>query len=88
MNRMYWTTQKAADLLVEAYLVDLGRKGPSPDPIALEALARALDTRPEVLEQVWDAWDDRLILAGWSKAQRDRARDWLDVVVIGGISTN
>jgi len=56
MSRMYWTVSEAADLLAEAYLVDLsGRSFTPPDPITLEALARALDAHPEVLEQVWNA---------------------------------
>jgi len=88
MHRMYWTVSEAADLLSEAYLVDLsGRASLAPDPITLEALARALDARPEVLEQVWHAWDAQLVKAGWSKVHRNQARYWLDAVVIGGIST-
>jgi len=89
MNRMYWTVLEAADLVAEAYLVDLGgRRFMAPDPITLEALARALDARPEVLEQVWQAWEAQLARAGWSEAHRDQARYWLDVVLIGGIATS
>jgi len=85
---MYWTVLEAVDLLTRAYLVDLGGKGLlTPDPIILEALARALDARPDVLEQVWQAWDNRLARAGWLEAHRDEASYWLDAVVIGGIVT-
>jgi len=87
MNRMHWTVLEAVSLLSEAYLVDLGGKGLlNPDPITLEALARALDARPDVLEQVWQAWKAQLVQASWSEAQRKRARYWLDSVVIGGIA--
>jgi len=83
---MYWTVLEAANLLAEAYLVDLGNwSSTAPDPITLEALARALDARPEVLEQVWQAWEAQLIKADWSEAHRDEASYWLDAVVIGGI---
>jgi len=52
MNRMYWTVSEAADLLAEAYLVDLGsRPSTHPDPITLEALAWALDGHLEYREQ-------------------------------------
>jgi len=86
---MYWTVLEAADLLAEAYLVDLGRRPSThPDPITLEALARALDARPEVLEQVWQAWEAQLVTAGWSERHRNQARYWLDVVVIGGITVS
>jgi len=87
MNRMYWTVLEAVSLLSQAYLVDLGGKGLlTPDPITLEALARALDDRPDVLERVWDAWNADLIRAEWSAARRKQARHWLDTVVIGGIA--
>jgi len=87
MNRMHWTVLEAVDLLAEAYLVDLSGGGfMAPDPITLEALARALDARPEVLEQVWQAWEAQLVRAGWSEAHRDEASCWLNVVVIGGIA--
>lgn len=72
MNRMHWTVFEAVGLLTRAYLVELG--GPAstaPDPITLEALARALDARPEVLEQVWQTWEKELINTGWSQAYRD-----------------
>jgi len=50
---MSWTVLEAPNLLAEAYLVDLGNWASTPpDPITLEALAQALDARPEVLEQV------------------------------------
>jgi len=62
---MHWTVLEAVDLLAEAYLVDLsGRSFTAPDPITLEALARALDARPEVLKQVWQAWEAQLSRAG------------------------
>jgi len=77
---------EAVELLAEAYLVDLGNwASRAPDPITLEALARALDARPEVLEQVWNAWEAQLVNAGWAQTHRDQARYWLDAVVIGGI---
>lgn len=87
VNRMYWTVLEAVDLLSRAYLVDLGgRAFMVPDPITLKALARALDARPEVLEQVWQAWEAQLVKAGWPEAHRDEASYWLDAVVIGGIA--
>ena len=87
MNRMYWTVLEAVDLLTRAYLVDLGgRASMGPDPITFEALARALDARPEVLEQVWQTWDEQMGRAGWTETHRDQARYWLDAVVIGGIA--
>jgi len=87
MNQMHWTISEAVALLMQAYLVDLGgRQSLDPDPITLEALARALDARPEVLEQVWTVWEDCLIQASWSRTHRDQARYWLDTVVIGGIA--
>jgi len=59
MNRMYWTVMEAVELLNQVYLVDLGGRGlMAPAPITLEALARALDARPEVLEQVWNAGEE------------------------------
>jgi len=85
---MYWTVVEAADLLAEVYLVDLGNwASTAPDPITLEALARALDARPEVLEEVWNAWEEQLNRAGWTQKHRDEAHYWLDAVVIGGIAT-
>jgi len=88
MHRMHWTVLEAVALLDRAYLVDSGETAFfAPDPITLEALARALDARPEVLEQVWHAWDAQLVKAGWSKVHRNQARYWLDAVVIGGVST-
>jgi len=88
MNRMHWTVLEAVELLSQAYLVDLGGRGLMvPDPITLEALARALDARPEVLEQVWQAWEDELCRVGWTRTHRDEAHYWLDTVVIGGIAT-
>lgn len=87
MNRMYWTVLEAANVLAEVYLVDLGRRSfTAPDPVTFEALARALDAQPEILEQVWQAWDAQLIKAGWSQQHRYQARYWLDAVVIGGIT--
>jgi len=86
MNRMYWTVMEAVELLNQVYLVDLGGRGlMAPAPITLEALARALDARPEVLEQVWNAWEEQLNRAGWTQKHRDEAHYWLDAVVIGGI---
>jgi len=38
-----------------------------------------------VLEQVWQAWENKLIQAGWSEAHRDQTSYWLDAVVIGGL---
>jgi len=59
MNRMYWTVLEAVNLLTRTYLVNSGgRASMAPDPITLEALARALDARPDVLEQVWQAWEE------------------------------
>jgi len=87
MNRMHWTVLEAVELLSQAYLIDLGERGLMvPDPITLEALARALDARPIVLEQVWQAWEVQLARAGWSEAHRDEAHYWLDAVVIGGLT--
>jgi len=87
MSRMYWTVLEAADLLAEVYLVDLGRQSlMAPDPIIFEALARALYKQPKMLEQVWQAWEAQLVNAGWSQANRDQARYWLDAVVIGGMT--
>jgi len=72
MNRMYWAVSEAADLWAEAYLVDLGgRSLIAPDPITFKALVGTLDARPEVLEQVWQAWDAQLVNAGWSQKHRD-----------------
>jgi len=88
MNRMHWTVLEAVYLLSRAYVVDLG--GPAflgPDPITLDALARALNAQPKVLEQVWHAWEQELIRTGWSKVYQDQAHYWLDAVVIGGIAT-
>jgi len=86
---MYWTVSEAADVLAEVYLVDLGGHSfTAPDPVTFEALARALDAQPEMLEQVWQAWDAQLVKAGWSQGHRDQARYWLDAVVIGGITTS
>jgi len=83
---MHWTVLEDASLLDRAYLVDSGETVFfAPDPITLEALARALYARPEVLEQVWQAWEKQLVEAGWSEAHRDQAHSWLDTVVIGGI---
>ena len=65
-----------------------GREGLDPDPVTLEALAWALDTHPEYLKQVWEAWEDELILSKWSQERRDQARYWLDAVVISGIATS
>jgi len=84
---MYWTVVEAVDLLFEVYLVDLGRQSLMvPDPIIFGALARALYKQPKMLEQVWHAWEAQLVDAGWSQAHRDQARDWLDAVVIGGMT--
>jgi len=86
MNRMYWTVLEAVDLLTRTYLVDSGgRASIAPDPITLEALARALDARPEVLDQVWQAWAEQLGRAGWTQTHQDQAHYWLDAVVIGGL---
>jgi len=87
MSRMYWTVSEAADVLAEVYLVDLGGHSfTAPDPVTFEALARALDAQPEMLEQVWQAWNAQLMNAGWAQRHRDQARYWLDTVVIGGIT--
>jgi len=90
MSQMYWTVSEAADVLAEVYLVDLGGHSftaPDPvDPVTFEALARALDAQPEMLEQVWQAWDAQLVNAGWAQTHRDQARYWLDAVVIGGLT--
>jgi len=86
MNRIYWTVPEAVELLAEAHWVDLGGQGRDPDPVALEALAWALDGHPKYLEQVWEVWEDELILAEWSEARRNQAHYWLDAVVIGGIA--
>jgi len=85
MNRVYWTVAETVELLAEAYWVDLGWQGQSPDPITLEALAWALDGNPKYREQVWDAWEDELILSDWPTERREQARSWLDTMVIGGI---
>jgi len=62
---------EAVDLLAEAHWVDLGRQGLDPDPVTFEALARALNARLEVLEQVWHAWEQELSRDGWSQTHRD-----------------
>jgi len=82
MNRMHWTVQEAVDLLAEAHWVDQGGQGLNPDPVTLEALVRALATRPETFEQVWEVWEDELILSECSQERRDQARSWLDAVVL------
>jgi len=86
VNRIYWTVPEAVELLADAYWFDLGLRGLDPDPITLEALAWALNGHPEYREQVWDAWEDEMILAEWSPERRDQAQYWLDTVVIRGIA--
>jgi len=80
---MYWTIPEAVDLLAEAHWVDLGGQGLDPDPVTLEALIRALAFRPEVLEEVRQAWEEELLLSEWSQERRDQARYWLDAVMVG-----
>lgn len=84
----HWTIPEAVELLTDAYWVDAGGQGLSPDPVTLEALARALNARPEMLGHVWAAWEDELLLAEWSQERRDTARYWLDAVIIGGIANS
>lgn len=56
----------------------------APDPITLGALTRALDARPVVLEQAWEA---QLIRVNWIEAHRNEANSWPGAVVISGIAT-
>jgi len=82
----YWTVAEAVELLAEALWVDLGGIGTDPDPVTLEALARALDLSPEMLELVWNTWESEMVLADWTQGRRDEAQYWLDAVLIGGIA--
>jgi len=84
----YWTVAEAVELLAEALRVDLGGVGADPDPVTLEALARALELEPEMLELVRETWESEMILAEWTQVRRDEAQYWLDAVMIGGIAVS
>jgi len=84
----YWTVAEAVELLAEALWADLGGIGVDPDPVTLEALARALELAPEILGLVWETWESEMIFAEWPQARRDEAQYWLDAVLIGGIAVS
>lgn len=80
-----WTAIEAAYHLGEAYAAEQGIDADY-SPYEVELIARAMDADPDYLEDVWDAWQEELLLAAYTDKQVDEARYWLDVVLIGGLA--
>ena len=80
-----WTPIEAAYHLGEAYAAEQGENADY-SPYEVELIARAMDADPEYLEEVWEAWQEELLLAAYTEKAVDAARYWLDVVLIGGLA--
>ena len=81
-----WTAIEAAYHLGEAYAAEQGEEDADYSPYEVELIARAMDADPEFLEEVWDAWEEELLLSAYSEDVLETARYWLDVVLIGGLA--
>lgn len=80
-----WTAIEAAYHLGEAWVAQQGEDADH-SPVETQAIARVMDADPEYFEEVWDVWQEELLLAAYTQKQIDEARYWLEVVVIDELS--
>ncbi len=78
---MFLTPSLAAYMLGEAYANGTVQGSGMPEAVRLEALARALDANPALLEATWALWTWEM--AGWRQAEIMEARYWLNALLIG-----
>ena len=45
-----------------------------------------MDADLEYLDEAWNAWQEKLLLAAHTERALEAARYWLDVVLIGGLA--
>ena len=77
------TPSLAAYMLGEAYEHDIALYSGMPESQRLEALARALDADPDLLEAAWTLWTWEM--HNWSEVAVMEARYWIDAVLIGDL---